>query len=276
MNILPQYVAAIQRTSLDFYEQSTDLLDKIEQFVDEIGTNISLREADTKLNRLEQYGKIFKELNDSKFTTPPVIDNTFKLFFVERYLSLHKNYRDKIDSYITDNKFFVELADSVGCAFNLQTLADETNTPFTDIDQVQYPIAIPVGSTMYSKLTKGEIIQLSVSNFFTTAMHRSNLQHIASSDLPTASHGSDLVTDVGSFDRLVLMRQSVLAFLQSLLGDINDFVVFFTNVSPRSQTDQAVVAKYTSKFEGIQHKVDLLGRLVNPTETTPIELLAIQ
>ena len=119
-SLLPDYVGIVQNTSLNFYNNSTDLLNTLSNYLAEINENIKFNKSLVTTNVLSAYTVLFNELNTTSFTVPnyqlvngkvqldgvKTMDNQFALFFVEKYLSLLDSYKTTINKGITNNSFF--------------------------------------------------------------------------------------------------------------------------------------------------------------------------
>ena len=126
ISLLPDYVGIVQDTSLDFYNNSTNLLNTMGNYLAEINENIKFNKSLVTTNVLSAYTLLYNELNSTNFTVANYnivngqvtqsgvkpLDNQFVLYFVEKYLSLTESYKTTINKGITNNSYFADLLTS--------------------------------------------------------------------------------------------------------------------------------------------------------------------
>ena len=285
-SLLPDYVGIVQNTSLNFYNNSTDLLNTLSNYLAEINENIKFNKSLVTTNVLSAYTVLFNELNTTSFTVPnyqlvngkvqldgvKTMDNQFALYFVEKYLSLLDSYKTTINKGITNNSFFAPFSDDIGCTIETLTILDDSTVPYFDIyTQGQlYPINIP--TTLLNKVSLNEKAILKTFSFYTDPLLRANLYGLQNGNLNNntaqTSHGTNLINDVLYYKRAVQNHHDFMVVMQVVLNKISDFILFFESLNPRDQDPQrkAVFYRYTiTNMENLQVQVDALKNVLAQT-----------
>ena len=214
ISLLPDYVGIVQDTSLDFYNNSTNLLNTMGNYLAEINENIKFNKSLVTTNVLSAYTLLYNELNSTNFTVANYnivngqvtqsgvkpLDNQFVLYFVEKYLSLTESYKTTINKGITNNSYFAPFSDDIGCTIETSTILDDNTVPYFDIFTTNkfYPINIP--TTLLNKVSLNEKLILKTFSFYTDPLLRQNLLGLQNGTLndntAQTSHGQNLINDV--------------------------------------------------------------------------------
>jgi hypothetical protein len=279
VTLLPNYIGIVQNTSLDFYQKSTNLLSAVGNYLAELQENIKFNKSLVTTNMLSSYGVLYNELNATDFTVPNYtasngsvseagtksLDNSFKLFFIEKYLSLSKQYRSKIDAIITNNQYFTNFSDDIGYIADTRSIMDNNVNPYFDVFNQQNLLAQNVPSTINTKISRGEKIMLQTFSYYTDTLLKLNLIGLQTGNIndntAATAHGTNLITDILYYKRAQANQQFFLTSIQVILGDISNFILFFKDINPRDQDPErtAILSRYTiTNLEGLQIKVDVL------------------
>lgn len=294
--LLPEYLGIIQNTTLDFYNKSTNLLDAYSDFLAELNENIKFTKGQVTVDMLVTYAALFNELNATNFTVENFIlsngnvipsgektmNNSFKLYFIEKYLSLSKQYRDRIDALIQNNSYFTNFSDDIGYITDLNAIVDNNVSPYFDVYNQQLIYQTNLPATVDKKITTNNMVVLKTFSYYANALLKVNLQGLQEGSLndytATTSHGTNLINDIMYFKRAVANQQAFLTTIQDVLGDISSFILFFKDLNPQDQDPerQAVFAKYTiTNLEGLQLKVDYLKNNLNKVALSSKTVLGV-
>jgi len=294
--LLPEYVGIIQDTSLDFYNNSTNLLAILGDYLAEINENIKFNKSLVTTNVLSSYTVLYNELNKTNFTIPDFqlvngqvvptgvkqLDNQFILYFVEKYLSLADSYKTTISKNITNNSYFAPFSDDIGCIIETTTILDDNTVPYFDIFTQNYLLPINIPTTLLNKVSLNEKLILKAFSFYTDPLLRSNLYGLQTGNLNAntaqTSHGTNLINDVLYYKRAVSNHHDFLVVMQVTLNIIADFILFFENLNPRDQNPErkAVFYKYyITNMENLQVQVDVLKNVLNQTILSSSAVLGV-
>lgn len=294
--LLPDYLSIVQNTTLDFYKQSTNLLDAYGNFLAELNENIKFTKGLVTVDMLSSYGMLFNELNATDFTVEnfavsndsvvpsgaKTMDNSFKLFFVEKYLSLSKQYRDRIDKLIQNNNYFSNFSDDIGYITDLNAIVDNNVNPYFDIYNQQLIYQTNLPATIDKKITTDNLVVLKMFSYYANALLKVNLQGLQEGNLndytAKTSHGTNLINDILYFKRAVANQQVFLTTIQDVLGDISSFILFFKDLNPQDEDPErkAVLANYTiTDLEGLELRVDYLKNNLNKLELSSKTVLGV-
>lgn len=282
--LLPDYLSIVQNTTLDFYNKSTNLLNAYSDFLAELNENIKFTKSQVTVDMLSSYALLFNELNATNFTVPnfslsqgnvvpngdKTMNDSFKLFFVEKYLSLSKQYRDRIDALIQNNSYFTNFSDDIGYITDLNAIVDNNVNPYFDIYNQQLIYQTNLPATVDKKITTNNLVILKTFSYYANALLKVNLQGLQEGNLNNntaqTSHGTNLINDILYFNRALQNQQAFLTTIQGVLGDISSFILFFKELNPQDQDPQrkAVFAKYEiTNLENLQLRVDYLKNNLN-------------
>jgi len=272
--LLPDYIDVIQNTSIQYYNNTTTILSAFSNYIAELKLSIDFEHAKTSTNVLTEYGNIYNLLNSTNFKVPQydktgtaagtkALDDTFKLFFIEKYQSLSDQYKTIVSSLITDNKLFVDFSDDVGIIGDTTCVLDNNTSPYYDIYQNDYFILNSIPPTLINKISKAELTILKSASYSTDSLLRYSLTGITQNTKNTAKtpHGNNLVTDILYFDRINYHQLDILDKLQLVLGNLYEFISFFKQINPKDLDPErkSIFYKYTiTNMEGISKNVDML------------------
>lgn len=285
-SLLPDYVGIVQDTSLNFYNNSTNLLDTLGDYLAEINENIKFNRSLVTTNVLSAYTVLFNELNKTDFTVPNYelvngqvqptgvkpLDNQFILYFVEKYLSLVDSYKTTISQGITNNSYFAPFSDDIGNTIETSVILDDSTVPYFDVFTQNYLYPINIPATLLNKVSLNEKTILKTFSFYTDPLLRNNLVGLQTGTLnentAQTSHGTNLINDVLYYKRAVQNHHDFMVVMQVTLNVIADFILFFEGLNPRDQDPErkAVFYKYTiTNMENLQVQVDALKNVLNQT-----------
>lgn len=278
--LLPDYLGIVQNTSLNFYNNSTTLLDSIGDFLAELEENIKFNKSLVTVNMLKSYGDLYNALNETDFTIEnfkvqgsevlpngvKTLDNNFKLYFVEKYLSLSDEYKARVSTLINNNNsYFAPFSDDIGTIIDLQCIIDNNVNPYYDVYNQQNSLQTNFPASISKKVSKNEMIMSKTFSYYTDALLKLNLVGLQSGNLneftAKTSHGTNLVTDILYFRRAVINNQAFLTDLLTILGNMSDFILFFKNLNPQDKDSnrKAILSEYViTNLENSQIAVDLL------------------
>lgn len=289
ITLLPDYLAVVQEQSLSFYQTSTNILSAISDYVGEVSKFIDYKRGLTTLDMLSSIGQLFNELNSNNFATVTYdtslqptgsrsMSNDFKLYFVEKYQALQQSYKNRVDSIISNNQYFTPISDSVGCYIDTVPVLDNNTLPYNDVFTEQNIIPLYMPQTIFNSISQNEKIIAKTSAYFNDSLFKTNIKGLQTQlDINTAktSHGNNLITDILFYTRAVNMQQNLLVDLQTLLGEIAEFVSFFKEFNPRDldSNRKAIYFQYTANIEGVEQRVDLLKNTINTLKLTSKQVL---
>lgn len=290
ITLLPEYISVVQNTSINFYNGSTNILTAIGSYLAELNQNIEFEKGLVTTNMLSAFGLLFNTLNASDFnvddydingnkTGTKTLDETFKLFFIEKYQSFSADYKAKIDTLISNNAYFIDFSDDIGYVSDTNTVFDCNVNPYYDTFDSAYflPLNLPV--TLVNKVSKNELRVLKQFSYYGDGLLKQNLkglQNNVNKGTAMLPHGTNLVTDILYYDRAHLNQLSILSTLKAILGEISDFILFFKQINPKDQdTDrEAIFFKYTiTNLEGLQQSVDILKNQLDKVKLSTISVL---
>jgi hypothetical protein len=288
--LLPDYIDVIQNTSIQYYNNTTTILSAFSNYIAELKLSIDFERAKTSTNVLSEYGKIYNLLNSTNFIVPqydntgtPIstkkIDDTFKLFFIEKYQSLSEQYKTIVSSIIQNNNLFVDFSDDVGIIGDTTCILDNNTSPYYDVYQDNYFILNSIPTTILNKISKPELSILKSASYTTDSLLRYSLSGIVNNtkDTATTPHGNNLVTDILYFDRINYYQLDILDKLQLVLGNLYEFISFFKQLNPKDLDPErkSIFYKYTiTNMEGISKNVDILKNDLNIVKNTIKQTLA--
>ena len=278
--LLPDYVGLVQNTSLNFYYKSTNLLDVIGDYLAELEENIKFNKGLVTTDMIKVFGELYNTLNETNFTVenyaikggnvvPSGIksfDNNFKLYFVEKFLSLNEQYRARVTALINDNtKYFAPFSDDIGTITAIQSIMDNNVNPYFDVYNQLNSLQTNFPASILNKVSRSEMVMSKTFSYYTDAILKLNLVGLQSGILneqtARTSHGTNLITDILYFKRAILNQQAFLSELYALLGDIASFILFFKELNPQDKDPdrKAIVSAYTiTNLENTALSVDAL------------------
>lgn len=294
--LLPDYVGVVQNTSLDFYLKSTNLLNAIGGYLAELNENIKFSKSLVTTNVLSSYAALYNELNATDFTVEnfkienneivpngtKMMDNSFKLYFIEKYQSLSQEYKLKVSSLIQNNNYFGNFSEDIGYITDITSVMDNNVNPYFDIFNSYYSYQTSIPGTLNKKISKNELILLKTFGYYADTLLKKNLTGLQYGVLNTqtarTSHGTNLITDILYYQRAVANQQSFLTQLQVILDNISNFIFFFKNLNPRDLDPErkAIFLKYTiTNLEGLLLNVDALKNNLNKTSLSTKQILSV-
>jgi len=265
LSLLPNYLDTVILQDIDFYEKNTTLLTLFNDFLDILNQNIQYEKNKSSSNFLDGLVKIYKDLNDEKFTiSGKKIDIQNKNYYIEKYQSLSDKFKKAITDVLgANNVFFKNLSDDVGYIFDTHTVSDNSLIPFFDIfyNLTEYiPNNIP--NTVFNKITdQNKQLQqnFAIKNDSILKNNLRGLVEYDSSETSKTSHGFDLVTDYPYLERLVgfsdVIKQTI--FIE-LTTDLGEYIYFLKNLNVRNQNDnKAVFLQYSCVLENVEQNLDI-------------------
>ena len=273
--LLPDYIDVIQATSIEYYNNSTTLVTAFSSYLAELKMCIDFEKSKSSANVLVEYGKLYSTLNSTNFVIPQFntqgvqtstkqLDDTFKLFFIEKYQSLSTQYKEILSAMIPQNNIFTDFSDDIGIIADTTNILDNNTSPYYDIFQEKYFILNSIPATLFNKITKNELAILKTFSYKADSLLRyslSGLQVNVSKDTAKTSHGSNLVTDILFYDRMIVAQLPILDKLKLVLGNIYDFISFFKQINPKDLDPErkAFFYRYTiTNMENLNKNVDIL------------------
>lgn len=296
VTLLPEYVGIVQNTSLDFYNKSTNLLDALADYLAEINENIKFDRGLVTTDVLAAYSVLFKELNETDFTIENFvledgnvvpsgtkqINNAFKLYFIEKYLSLSEEYKKRVNAIVGNTKYFAPFSDDIGYITDTNSIMDNNVNPYFDIYNSQYLLQTNIPATLNKRISRNNFKILKTFSYYADSLLKVNLQGLQANNVNVntaqTAHGTNLITDILYYNRAVKNQQSFLTEIQVVLGDISSFIMFFKNLNPADLNPEtkAIFYKYTiTDLEGVATNVDILKNELNKVALSTQQILAV-
>ena len=300
VTLLPEYIGLVQATSINFYNNSTNILTAIDSYTAELQQNIRFNKSKVSADPIKSTGHLFNTLNETKFIVPnyskeglPIgvkpMDDIFKLNFIEKYQSFSKEYKEKIDAEISNNVYFTNFSDDIGFLSDKVSVMDCNVNPYYDIYSSQYFNPTNMPATGYTKLSNNELSTSIMFSYYTNPLLKRNLRGLqptvkvlgvninpVNNLTAKTAHGTNLVTDIIYYNRVQVYQLSLLTTLLTILGSISSFILFFKLINPKSgNTDnKSVFFKYTiTDMEGLQLKVDASKNALNVARQSTLEAI---
>ena len=299
--LLPEYVDVVQATSINFYNTSTNILDAIGDYVGELNQSIEFEKSKVTTNYITSIGELFNALNSQNFLienfasdgTPTGVkqmDNIFKNFYIEKYLSLSKEYRAKVDKLIAGNVFFKNFSDDIGMIADRVSVMDSNVNPYYDVYDTTYFYPTNLPASVLNKISQDELNVSMMFSYYNDPLLKRNLQGLQSSkkvlgvNVPLVnkltaktSHGTNLVTDVLYYDRVFVFQLSILNTLKTILGDLSSFILFIKQINPKDGDAErkAISFNYDLEIEGLNQKVDLLKKQLDLAQYSSQQVLGV-
>jgi len=293
--LLPDYVGVVQNTTLNFYYKSTNLLDAMGDYLAELEENIKFNRSLVTTNMLSAYGNLFNALNETNFTIEnyaiqgdevvpsgiKTLDNNFKLYFVEKFLSLSDQYKQRVSALINNNTtYFAPFSDDIGIITDIPAIMDNNVNPYFDVFNQQNSLQTNFPATISKKVSRNEMIMSKTFSYYTDAILKLNLVGLQSGILneftAKTSHGTNLITDILYYKRAILNQQAFLTDLFTLLGDISSFIVFFKDLNPQDKDPnrKAILSTYTiTNLENTALNVDILKNNIQKLQLSSQQVL---
>lgn len=298
VTLLPEYLSLVQNTSLDFYQKSTNIIAAIKSFLAETNENIKFTKSLVTTDMLSSYGVLFDGLNKNNFTIEnftintqdqivpngtKTMSNDFKLFFIEKYLSLSAEYKLKVDSLINNNVYFVKFSDDIGYILDPNSVLDNNTVPFFDVYNQLTFVPTYLAASIDNKTSYDEILNAKELSYYNDILFKTNLIGLQVGDLnqetAKTAHGTNLINDVLYYNRAVANNQALLNGLQVILGDLSNFIMFFKNLNPQDNDPQrkAIFYKYIiTNMEGLTLAVDGLKNGLGKLQLSSKQVLGVE
>jgi len=284
-NILPDYISIIQATSVDFYNKTTNILDVTSDYLAELNENIEFDKAKLSPDMLKAYGNLFNVLNATNFIIPNYntsgeevgmkkMDNYFIMYFIEKYLSLSKEYKARIDESIQNNTLFRPFSDDVGMISDTVSVFDNSVNPIFDVYGTLYFTQTNVPASILNKISNNELSVSKTFSFYADCLMKKNLsilQDNVSQITATLPHGTNLVTDLYHYNRSVVNQIPILNVIRSVLGNLTSFIFFFKQLNPKDLDPErkAILFKYiNTNMENAIINVDCLKNQLTKLEVS--------
>ena len=289
--LLPDYIDVIQATSIDYYNTGTSLMAAFSSYLAELNMCIDFEKSKTSINVLVSYSKLYDTLNSTNFTIPQFditgkqtttkqVDDTFKLFFIEKYQSLSTQYKGLLSAMIPNNNLFTDFSDDVGIIADTTNILDNSTSPYYDIHQSKYFLLNSIPTTIFNKISKNELAILKTFSYKGDSLIRvslSGLQANVSKNTAKTAHGDNLVTDILFYDRMIVAQLPILDKLKLILGNIYDFISFFKQINPKDLDPErkAFFYKYTiTNMENLQKNVDIMKNDLDVVKSSIADVLS--
>lgn len=287
--ILPDYVGLVQQTTLNFYANSTNILNAIGDYKSEINQCIEFEKAKVTPNYIKSLGNLFNALNKSNFivdkfnenNTPEgkkQLDNIFKLYFIEKYQSLSNDYKAKVNEFITNNVYFTNFSDDIAYIADTQSVMDNNVSPYYDFYNSQYFNSSNLPPTLFTKVSVNELAISKTMTLFSDPILKRNLaglQYDVGKYTAASAHGENLVTDVLYYDRIYVQQINILKSLKAILGNLSSFVIFFKLLNPKDldPNRKAIFYKYIADIENVNTSIDCLKQEIDTLQLSSEEVL---
>ena len=290
--LLPDYIGLVQNTSINFYKNSTNILDAFDAYLAEINECIEFEKAKVTPQPVESLGNLFNTLNSNNFIVPDFnasgeqsgikkLDNTFQLYFIEKYQSLSKEYKALVDKLIDGNVYFKNFSDDVGNIADSVSVLDNNTSPYYDVYNAYYFNSSNLPPTLMFKVSKNElIISSTFSKYGDALLSTKKVLGVSVSVVnkltAKTSHGENLITDILHYDRVILYQLSVLATLKTILGNLSGFILFYKLLNPKDQDTQRKSIDFIyqiTNMEKLSIRVDALKKQLDKVELITIQVM---
>jgi hypothetical protein len=289
--LLPDYVNIVEATSISFYNSSTNILSAMGTYIAEINQCIEFAKANSSYDMLSSVGGLFATLNDANFTVPNFdafgnpagekqLDDSFKLFFIEKYFAMSEQFQVRVQSAINNNVYFKQFSDDTGDIANTICVLDNNTSPYYDTYSKQYFLPVGISASLYNKISQNELKVLKTFSYYTDTLLKrglSGLQVDVNVNTAKTAHGTNLVTDILYYNRAIVNQLQILNLLKSVLGDLSDFISFFKQINPKDldPNRKAILFKFTlTDMEHLQVKVDAFKDEIVKIEKSTMEILS--
>ena len=273
--LLPDYVGIVEATSIDFYNNGTTILNSITDYLAELNQCIEFEKAKVTPDMIKAIGRLYDTLNSTDFTVPNYnaygeldgvkqMDNIFKLYFIEQYQSLSKEYKTRVDTMISGNEYFTNFSDDIGYITDTASVFDNNVNPYFDTFNEIYFNQINIPASLINKVSNNEFKILKTFGYYADPLLKINLSGIQRDvGLFTAKtpHGDNLVTDVLYYNRIIVNQIGIINVIKSVLGNLSSFVFFFKQLNPKDMDPErkAIFFKFISTdIEGMSERLDAL------------------
>jgi len=290
-SLLPDYVDIVQATSLNFYNNSTNILKAIGDYLGELDQFIQLEQTKVSENMLVSIGNLFNILNATDFYIPTLdvngnvtgvkkMDNIFILNFIEKYQSLSDSYKQIVNQQIQNNVYFQPFSDDVGFVADNVSVMDSNVNPYFDTYDTLYFYPVNMPATAINKLSQNELAIAKTFSYYNDPLIKRNLGGLQDEFTNTFTaltpHGTNLITDILYYNRLIVFQIPILTTLNAVLGNLSQFILFFGQLNPKDQDPDrnAFFFKYTiTNIEGMTQRVDVLKNLLNKAQYSSLSVL---
>lgn len=289
--LLPEYVGLVEATSINFYNTGTNILSALGTYIAEISQNIQFTSAISSYDMLSGAAVLFNDLNSSNFLVPDFdqfgnstgtkqLDDSFKLYFIEKFQNLSEQFQTRIQTAISNNVFFQTFSDVPGDIADTVSVIDNNTSPYYDVDSSQYFLPTNVPPALFGKLTVGEQKILKTFSYYGDALLKYNmagLQASVNQNTASTAHGDNLVTDILFYNRAVVYQLQILNLLKNVLGDLSNFIIFFKQLNPKDldPNRRAILFKFTlTNMEQLQVRVDGLKEELSKIEVSSSRVLS--
>lgn len=285
ITLLPEYIDIIQQPSLEFYKTATNLLSAFDTYTGELSTAIDFEKSKVSSDVVKSTSKLYESLNNTNFkvevdSTTYEFDNVFKLFYIEKFLSLQSSVKNLfVDTFSASNVFFKDFSDDTGFITDITSIIDNSTSPFYDRDDKTFTFPTNIPASLYSKVSQNELttsIDLNVSTDALLKTSLSGLVDFTYDKMAQTPHGKNLVTDSLYVRRVRTYSDTISSQLKNIIGDMADFISFFKRVNYRNKDENknSKFLKYQSDVESTKIKIDILKNKLD--KSVPVTLVTVQ
>jgi hypothetical protein len=276
---LPDYADTVLFQKKEFYENNTNLLDVLGDYIEELNFNIDYEKGKSSGSAFESTLLLFKKLNDEDFIiNDKEFDDVFKNYYIEKYNSLFSTIKQSLSSFLGEtNIYFKNYSDDVGILTDSSCTLDNSITPYFDIFYNTTDMPNNLNSTIFNKVTtNNKILQLNFTKF-NDGLLKNNLKGLVNyGDIAESkkSHGNNLVTDYEYYNRLFNYKEPIAQSISQILKGLGEYVFFIKNLNKRENDSKSSFFIFDYNVEGLEEKIDILKNKIINTDYTSNTILS--
>ena len=290
--------------TVDFLEAFSDYNEHISQFAKEIGVAAVYQHTDVTYDPVTDKAQLFADLatgdlniksdyrggidTKGEESTPIVYERVgfaddiprdvegmtdeFLAYWIEKYRLLHPKIQQECEKLLgSDNIYFKDISESIGCLTETDFIDDDRVLPAWDVEVSQYDPPMVYNSKLHNKLsTNTQLVSLKMSKLL-TAKSRTNLaniingpnSHFLTKDSSTDSHGNNLITD---FEHRTRMNKIVTELVNSLQKQYQDLWRLVDWFQTREPSSSYPFKKVALDVEDIKISMDILKNKLYKTK----------
>tara|TARA_A100000171_G_C2139869_1_gene154108 strand:+ start:9194 stop:10051 length:858 start_codon:yes stop_codon:yes gene_type:complete len=276
---LPEYVDTVVFQTSAFYQNSSNLLNIFNDYLNELNLNLDYEKGKSSGDIFETNVTFFEKLNNDNFIIDNVeIDDIFKNYYIEKYNSLFSSLKTSVSGFLGDkNIYFKNYSDDVGILSDNYCVLDDSIVPWYDIFNEDIEIPNNLNSTIFNKVTdNNKNLQLKFSKF-NNAILKNNLKGIVDyTDVNKVktSHGFNLMTDYVYYQRLFKYKEPIAQNISKILKGLGNYILFIKNTNKRQNSTKASIFAFDAKVEEVTEQIDILKNKITSTVYTSNTILS--
>jgi len=272
-NILPEYADTLICNNVTFYKETEELFNIFKNVLDAVSINLELNTAYTSLNALCSITDIFVKMNNLKFVFDESVElsDNFKLFYIEKFETLHSNIKQNILNTLGNNNiFFKNFSEDIGILLDRPIFRDGNNINWSDIFYENTDIPTYLPASAYNKISTNTKENILTAALMTDSIMKNNMLGIADyteDNLSEKSHGKNLVTDSTYYRALLELVDEQSVEIMKIFGNyLGEIILFIKDLTPRNQPlFKSKLISYKGFIEGIEQELDIFNSTIAST-----------